>query len=105
MLNPIPDEFIITHIPGSATDLIWETLFLRHSNIETVYDVPVNTKNVLMPSEINGLRDNLQIIQKHFKNLYQGNDGFAMDVEFKITETADGSRGNLAIKQARPWVD
>ena len=105
MLNPIPDEFIITHIPGSATDLIWETLFLRHSNIETVYDVPVDTKNVLMPSESNGLRDNLQIIQKHFKRLYQGSEGFAMDVEFKITETADGSRGNLAIKQARPWVD
>ena len=67
--------------------------------------MPVNTKNVLMPSEINDLRDNLQIIQKHFKRLYQGSEGFAMDVEFKITETTDGSRGDLAIKQARPWVE
>jgi len=26
-------------------------------------------------------------------------------VEFKITETDDGSRGRLAIKQARTWVE
>ncbi len=32
-------------------------------------------------------------------------DNFAIDIEFKITETEDGSRGKLAIKQARPWVD
>lgn len=34
ILNTIPDEFIITRIPGSATDLIWETLFIRHSTLK-----------------------------------------------------------------------
>ena len=105
LLNPIPDEFIVTRLPASINGFSWETLFLRHSNVEEIYGAPVSTENVLTDSEINKLRDNLQIIHAHFKNIYQGDDTFAMDIEFKITETDDGSRGQLAIKQARPWVD
>ncbi len=105
LINSRPDEFIITHIPGSASELTWETLFIRHSNIETVYNSPVSTENVLKASEMDELRVNLQQVQSHFKNLYQGDDDFAMDIEFKITATDDGSRGQLAIKQARPWID
>ncbi|WP_428356664.1 PEP/pyruvate-binding domain-containing protein [Methyloprofundus sp.] len=105
LINPIPDEFLITRLAASVSGFAWETQFIRHSNIEEVYDAPVTTENVLTQSEIDQLRENLQIIHAHFKKLYQGADDFAMDIEFKITETDDGSRGNLAIKQARPWVD
>ena len=104
-ITPIPDEFIVTRLPASATGYAWETLFIRHSNVKTVYDKPVPTENVLTEGEIQTLRNKLQIIHQHFKHIYQGGDGFAMDIEFKITETEDGSRGELAIKQARPWVD
>ncbi|NOR80860.1 MAG: hypothetical protein GQ529_08515, partial [Methyloprofundus sp.] len=105
LINPIPDEFIMTRLPASINGYAWETQFIRHSNIETVYDAPVSTENVLTENEIDTLRDNLRIIHSHFKELYQGDDNFAIDIEFKITETDDGSRGELAIKQARPWVD
>ena len=105
LLNPIPDEFIMTRLPASVSGYAWETQFIRHSNIDTVYDAPVSTENVLTDNEIDTLRKNLRIIHRHFKDLYQGDDDFAIDIEFKITETDDGSRGELAIKQARPWVD
>ncbi|MCK5828769.1 MAG: hypothetical protein KAH20_00510 [Methylococcales bacterium] len=104
-LTPIPDEFIISRLPASATFYSWETLFIRHSNIKTVYGKPVATDNVLTPNEITYLRKNLQMVHGHFKQLYLGDKDFAMDVEFKISETKDGSRGQLIIKQARPWVD
>ncbi len=101
----IPDELIVTHLPNSLNTLSWETLYIRHSNVETVYGAPVSTENTLTESEIEQLRVNMTIIHDHFKSLYQGDDDFAIDIEFKITETFDGSRGRLAIKQARPWVD
>ena len=105
LLTPIPDEFIVSRLPASTKGYAWETQFIRHSNISTVYGEPVSTDNVLTVSEIELLRDNLRLIHRHFKNLYQGDDDFAIDIEFKITETEDASRGKLAIKQARPWVD
>ena len=97
--------FFITRLAASVSGFSRETLFIRHSNLEEIYDAPVMTENVLTQREINELRDNLQIIHAHFKNLYQGDEDFAMDIEFKITQTDDGSRGKLAIKQARPWID
>ncbi|MDQ7091060.1 MAG: PEP/pyruvate-binding domain-containing protein [Methylococcales bacterium] len=105
LITPIPDEFVMTRLAASINDYAWETQFIRHSNVETIYDAPVPTENVLTEVEMNLLRDNLRIIHAHFKALYQGDDNFAIDIEFKITETGDGSRGKLAIKQARPWVD
>ncbi len=70
-----------------------------------VYGAPVITEQVLVDSEIRALINALDSIHKHFKRLYHGDENFAMDVEFKITETKDNSRGKLAIKQARPWID
>ncbi|MCK5890013.1 MAG: hypothetical protein KAG19_08720 [Methylococcales bacterium] len=105
LINPIPDEFIVTRLPTTNNLFKWETLFIRRSNIEKVYDKPVTTVNVLKDKEVVELRKNLQTIHRHFKQLYRGGDDFSMDVEFKITETSDGSRGKLAIKQARPWID
>ena len=57
-----------------------------------------------MLSENEYLRDNLRIIHQHFKNIYQGDNNFAIDIEFKITETDDDGRGELTVKQARPRV-
>jgi hypothetical protein len=105
LLNPIPDEFIISRLPASATDYSWETLFIRHSNIKTVYGKPVTTDNVLTPGETTNLREKLQLIHGHFKQLYLGDKDFAVDIEFKISETNDGQRGQLVIKQVRPWID
>lgn len=105
LITPIPDEFLMTRFPASISSYAWETQFIRHSNIKTVYGKPVITENVLTATEMVFLRDNLRLIHSHFKTLYQGDDDFAIDVEFKITETFDESRGKLAIKQARPWVD
>lgn len=105
LLNPIPDEFIISRLPASSTGYSWETVFIRHSNIKTVYGKPVTTNTVLTPNETINLRKKLQTVHRHFKKIYQEDKNFAMDIEFKISETTDGSRGHLVIKQARPWID
>lgn len=56
---------------------------------------------VLSEEHIAQLRDYLTIIHNEFKALYEaeGNNSFAMDIEYKIT-----SDSTLSIKQARPWV-
>ncbi len=82
----------------------WQGVYIN-AQIETVYEHPVSTEHVLTNHELEELRENLQLIHSHFKRKYNGDEDFAMDVEFKITETTDGSRGRLAIKQARPWTD
>ncbi len=86
-------------------DNVWETLFLRHSNLTEVYGQPITSDTVLTQEEIGRLRHFMILIDHHFRKRYQGGDDFAIEVEFKITETNDGSRGQLAIKQARPWVE
>ncbi|MCA9189766.1 MAG: PEP/pyruvate-binding domain-containing protein [Pirellulaceae bacterium] len=58
-------------------------------------------KLLLSDSQLDELRDRLARIHSRFRKLYghSKSDRFAMEIEFKIT--ADG---NLAVKQARPWV-
>ncbi len=104
-ISPVPDEFIITRLPISSINYDWETQFIRHTNVKQVYDKPTQTGNVLNDAEIIELRDTMLKVHRHFKALHKGSDNFAMETEFKITETTDGSRGRLAIKQTRPWVD
>ena len=70
-----------------------------------VYRFGVDKNHVLNEDEVIQLRQAMQAIQKHFKLVYNGDEDFAMDIEFKITATEDGSRGHLEIKQARPWID
>ncbi len=60
---------------------------------------------MLTDAEIIQLREAMLTIHRHFKTLHKGDNNFAMETEFKITETTDDSRGLLAIKQARPWVE
>jgi hypothetical protein len=47
------------------------------------------------------LHDALPAIRDHFESLYSPPEGerFAMEIEFKVT-----AEGDLAIKQARPWI-
>ncbi len=102
---PVPDEFVLVRLPVSSQATDWETIFLRHSNITEVYGQAVTDGPVLTPEETDELRHYLTLIHHHFKKRYRGGDDFAIEVEFKITETDDGSRGRLAIKQARTWVE
>ncbi|NVJ59741.1 MAG: hypothetical protein HWE27_05080 [Gammaproteobacteria bacterium] len=105
-VNSIPDEFLLAEvISAEGYAMEWIRQYIRHSNVETVYDAPVMTPNVLTDAEIDELRMAMDKIQAHFKAIYNGDENFAMDIEFKITRTTDGSRGHLEIKQARPWVD
>ena len=50
---------------------------------------------------LNQLRSHLQTIHEEFKLLYAtpAEERFAMEIEYKVT-----AEGNLAIKQARPWI-
>ena len=50
---------------------------------------------------LNQLRSHLQTIHEEFKLLYNppAQERFAMEIEYKVT-----AEGNLAIKQARPWL-
>jgi hypothetical protein len=105
-VNSIPDEFLLAEVIGaSGYEMEWIKQYIRHTNVETVYDLPVTTDSVLTELEIEELRIAMDKIQAHFKPIYNGDENFAMDIEFKITRTTDGSRGHLEIKQARPWVD
>jgi hypothetical protein len=104
-VGAIPDEFLLARLVASATGYQWVQQYIRHSNVETIYGEPVPTENVLTDDEVVELRIAMRRIQSHFKALHDGNEDFAMDIEFKITRTDDGSRGHLEIKQARPWVD
>lgn len=57
--------------------------------------------NLLNEEQVFALRDSLRTIHERFESLYATAEDapFLMEVEFKIT-----AAGNLAIKQARPWV-
>ena len=104
-MGAIPDEFLLSRLVSSETDYRWIQQYIRHSNVDRVYGQPVSTQNVLTDEEVIELRVAMQQIQAHFKGIYDGDEDFAMDIEFKITNTDDDSRGHLEIKQARPWID
>ncbi len=72
----------------------------RHFKATTIYDKPIMNNDVLTKTIESW--NNLQIIHNYFKMIYQGENQFAMGIEFKITETTDGDRGRLVINQARP---
>jgi hypothetical protein len=57
---------------------------------------------IMSEAHLNELRSYLNAIQNAFRVFYGVRRGlhFAMEIEYKIT-----SEGQLAIKQARPWVD
>ena len=91
--NATPDELLISAI-GEHDE--YETQYIRRSTLTT------DRKPVMTREQIAGLTGLLETIQARFKEIYakQADDGFAMDVEFKVD-----AAGNLAVKQARPWVE
>jgi pyruvate, water dikinase len=94
----VPDEFLVmrTLISVNPPTFENETIFIRHSNLVE------NGQQVLNNDQIELLIQQMRAIQGHFQAVYQRQEDpdFAMDIEFKI----DGN-GQLAIKQARPWID
>jgi hypothetical protein len=89
--NSVPEEILLYEDPNQGGGY----LVLRLSNL-------VNPGELVMDIEyLDLMRDHLSIIHEEFADLYDvvGAEGFAMDIEYKITE-----QGQLIIKQARPWV-
>lgn len=89
--NATPDELLISAIGEHGE---WETQFIRHSSLVQ------GDKPVLTEAQTRELRVAMEKLQAHFKKVYRAQDGFAMDIEFKLTKD-----GKLSIKQARPWVE
>lgn len=87
--NSSPEEILLGWWQNDGFDIVREGT--RHSDNEPL----------LPASHLDEMRWNLGDIHAGFKDLYKPEEGqkFAMEIEFKVT-----SDGNLAIKQARPWV-
>ena len=96
--NTIPEELLIMEDVDLSTPIqkVYETINIRRSNL-----VPPGT-SILSQDQLSLLTEQMELIQAHFKRVYQrqNDDTFAMDIEFKIDKD-----DQLAIKQARPWVD
>ena len=98
--NPNPsdvsEEFLVMEEANSSSGNRWEIIRIRRSNLVKPGETVMSEEHLAV------LIEQMEIIQAHFKTVYQAqnDEGFAMDIEFKIT--ADDK---LAIKQARPWVD
>ena len=92
--SSIPEEFLAADLLGEER---YEIQYIRFSNA-----IPMG-EHLLTKAQIFQLADMMGLIQNHFRVLYDipwFDQTFAMDIEFKIT-----AQGNLAIKQARPWID
>ncbi len=87
----VPEEYTIANL-GFGAD--YEIQYIRRSNL-----VPEG-ETVLSREQALELKDAMNILHNHFRPLYESPAGFAMEIEFKIDRD-----GELAIKQARPWVD
>ena len=94
--NAIPEEFLVSLLAADPliNNLEYEVQYVRQSNRRT------DGEPVLTKAQILALADQLELIQEHFLDLYNGDDTFAMEIEFKITPN-----DQLVIKQARPWID
>ncbi len=91
--NSIPEELLAAKLFGNSQ---FELQYIRYSNqVE-------EGETVLTREQVLELVDHLQDINTQFANLYgqRFNPDFAMEIEFKITES-----GELSIKQARPYVN
>ncbi len=78
-------------------------LDMRDGNVYRVVSMSNQTsdgKQLLTGSHLRELHLYLGTIHNRFRRLYGSSGaGFAMEIEFKVTKN-----GNIAIKQARPWV-
>lgn len=96
--NSVPEELLVMEDVETSTpdERFYETVIIRRSNL-----VKPGAR-VLAEEQVLYLTRQMEIIQSHFKEVYQqqSENTFAMDLEFKIDKDSQ-----LVIKQARPWVD
>ncbi|MDB4537665.1 PEP/pyruvate-binding domain-containing protein [Akkermansiaceae bacterium] len=91
-LNSTPEELLAADLLGTEP---YEIQYIRYSN-----QLPAG-ETVLTKTQVLELVDTLKELNSHFRFLNRPvPSDFAMEVEFKITET-----GDLVIKQARPWIN
>ena len=103
-LNTQVGEDLVTN---PDTQSIPEEILLDRSDsrdyrVVTTSNRLTDGKRILTDEYLRELRTYLGVIYSRFRGLYQsgaGNREFAMEIEFKITDS-----GNLSIKQARPWI-
>ena len=72
----------------------YEVQYVRKSNRR------VDGQPILAQDQVFDLAGRMRLIQTHFKRLYNEDNDFGMEIEFKIDQS-----GQLVIKQARPWID
>lgn len=92
-VNSTPEELLAAKFFGNSQ---FEIQYIRYSN-----QVPEG-ETVLTRRQVLDLVENLKVVNARFKTLYNErfNRDFAMEIEFKITES-----GKISIKQARPYVN
>ena len=90
MTNPESDAVPEQILVGLRSD----PNYISFSNLDG------GTEKVLDDKQARDLALRLHFIHLHFKALYNGDDDFAIEIEFKYDE-----QNKLVIKQARPWVD
>jgi len=89
----IPEEYLIARLASSTGQD--EIQYIRFSNL-----LPEG-ETVLTRAQAVDLKAKMTTLHNHFKSRYGGSGNtWAMEVEFKIN-----SRGQLIIKQARPWLN
>ena len=87
----IPEEILLNRTPVGQDGYI----VVQRSNLSP------HGERIMDDAYLAAMRTYLSVIHDEFAALYgaEGDPNFAMDIEYKIT-----SNGQLAIKQARPWV-
>lgn len=89
--NARPEEILLDRVSVSSNNYI----VLQRSNLVK------EDSTILSERHLGEMREYLTVIHDEFAKLYnaEGNETFAMDIEYKITKD-----NKLSIKQARPWV-
>lgn len=94
--DAIPEEFLISLLIAdpAVSNYQYEVQYVRQSNRR------VDEQPIMSQEQIFELAGRMQLIQTHFRRLYEVGPLFGMEIEFKFDVD-----GQLVIKQARPWID
>ena len=103
-LNTQVGEDLVTNPQAQSVpeEILLDWSDSRNYRVVTVSNQATEGKRILGDKYLRELRNYLGVIHSRFRGLYKSggdNRKFAMEIEFKITDT-----GTLSIKQARPWI-